>query len=55
MTTGRIAGNRWVIENGIQAGEQVIVEGFQKLRPGANVVPQPWKDPSAKSTAGAKK
>lgn len=55
VTTGRIAGNRWVIENGIQAGEQVVVEGFQKLRPGANVVPQPWKDPSAKPAEGAKK
>lgn len=55
VTTGRIIGNRWVIENGIQAGEQVVVEGFQKLRPGANVVPRPWKDSSAAPAAGAKK
>ncbi|MFN3745365.1 MAG: efflux RND transporter periplasmic adaptor subunit [Hyphomicrobiaceae bacterium] len=52
VTTGRIVGDRWVIENGLQAGEQVIVEGFQKLRPGAPVVPQPWK---AASNGGAAK
>jgi membrane fusion protein (multidrug efflux system) len=51
VTTGRIAGNRWVIENGLTAGEQVIVEGFQKLRPGAPIAAQPWqgaKGPAAK-------
>lgn len=53
VTTGRIAGDRWVIEQGIQPGEQVIVEGFQKLRPGAPVVPQPWK--AASGNGGAKK
>lgn len=43
VTTGRIVGNRWVIESGLQAGEHVVVEGFQKLRPGATVAAQPWK------------
>jgi membrane fusion protein (multidrug efflux system) len=52
ITTGRIAGNRWVIENGLKAGEQVIVEGFQKLRPGAPIVAQPWQ--GAKGGGAAK-
>ncbi len=55
VTTGRIVGNRWIIENGLQPGEQVIVEGFQKLRPGATVAPQPWKAASSNGSNGAKK
>jgi membrane fusion protein (multidrug efflux system) len=51
VTTGRIFENRWVIENGLQAGDQVIVEGFQKLRPGAPVAAQPWKGASGKGAA----
>lgn len=35
-------GNRWVVTEGLAAGEKVIVEGFQKLRPGAPVKPVPW-------------
>jgi membrane fusion protein (multidrug efflux system) len=30
-------GNNWVVESGIAAGETVIVEGIQKVRPGAPV------------------
>jgi membrane fusion protein (multidrug efflux system) len=51
VMTGRIFENRWVIENGLQAGDQVIVEGFQKLRPGAPVAAQPWKGASGKGAA----
>ena len=33
----------WVVLSGLQAGEQVIVEGFQKMMvPGAPVKPVPW-------------
>ncbi len=53
VTTGRISGNRWVIENGLNAGEQIIVEGFQKLRPGAPVAAQPWQ--GTKGNGAAKK
>jgi len=31
-----------VIYKGLQAGDQVVVEGFQKIRPGAPVQPKPW-------------
>jgi membrane fusion protein (multidrug efflux system) len=33
---------QWVILEGLQPGEQVMVDGFQKLRPGAPVKPVPW-------------
>jgi len=37
---------QWVILDGLQAGDQVMVDGFQKLRPGATVKPVPWQTPS---------
>lgn len=39
------SGNRWVIQEGLQAGEQVMVDGFQKLQmlpPGTPVKAVPW-------------
>lgn len=35
--------NGYIIYQGIQAGDQLMVEGFQKVRPGAPVQPMPWK------------
>lgn len=43
--TIRIGGSQdgqWVVLSGLQAGEQVMVDGFQKVRPGAPVKPVPW-------------
>jgi membrane fusion protein (multidrug efflux system) len=42
VKTGRVIGNRWVISEGLKPGERVVVEGFQKLRPGAEVNASPW-------------
>lgn len=39
VTLGRAQGDRWVIREGLQGGEQIIVEGLQKARPGARVRP----------------
>ena len=35
-------GNSWIISSGLNHGDQVIVEGLQKARPGAKVNPTPW-------------
>ncbi|MEP6505339.1 MAG: efflux RND transporter periplasmic adaptor subunit [Betaproteobacteria bacterium] len=32
----------WIVLDGLKPGEQVIVDGFQKMRPGAAVRPVPW-------------
>jgi membrane fusion protein (multidrug efflux system) len=43
--TIRIGGSQngqWVVLSGLQPGEQVMVDGFQKVRPGAPVKPVPW-------------
>jgi membrane fusion protein (multidrug efflux system) len=41
IVTDRAVGNAWLVTDGIQPGEQVIVEGVQKVRPGALVNPVP--------------
>lgn len=47
---GRAADTRWVITDGLKDGEKIIVEGFQKVQPGAEVVPSEW-DPNAVANA----
>lgn len=47
IKVGESQGNRWVILDGLQAGEQVMVDGFQKLRGPAPVKPVPWTDNAA--------
>ncbi len=39
ITDGGAYGSFFVVLNGVQAGERVIVEGVQKVRPGAKVTP----------------
>jgi membrane fusion protein (multidrug efflux system) len=36
---GQAIGDKWLVNNGVQAGEQIVVEGLQKIRPGAEVKP----------------
>jgi len=43
VTTGSVVGNRVVITEGLSAGDVVIVEGFQKIRPGAPVQAVAWQ------------
>ncbi len=44
---------RWVVLEGLKAGELVMVEGFQKLRPNQPVKPMPWTDPRAGAVSAA--
>lgn len=42
--------NQWIVQSGLKAGEQVMVDGFQKLQfmpPQTLVVPVPWKAEAA--------
>lgn len=47
---GSEVNGRVIINQGLQAGDTVIVEGFQKIRPGAPVQPMPWKAEAAEGT-----
>jgi len=39
VTTARVIGNDWLIDAGLRAGERVILDGLQKVRPGTEVKP----------------
>ena len=43
----RVSGTRVVVSEGLAAGERVIVEGFQKIRPGATVSASVWTGQAA--------
>lgn len=45
-------GRNWLIETGLKPGDKVIVDGVQKVGPGATVRPKPLAD-STKAPAGA--
>lgn len=36
---------RWIISSGLKGGERIIMEGFQKTKPGGTVTPVPWQGP----------
>jgi RND family efflux transporter MFP subunit len=42
VTVGDRVGSDWVIPDGLKAGEKVVVEGVQKVRAGAQVIPKPF-------------
>jgi membrane fusion protein (multidrug efflux system) len=52
---GGVENGSWIVLDGLKPGEQVIVDGFQKIRPGATVKPVPWSvaAPSAPAAAPA--
>jgi membrane fusion protein (multidrug efflux system) len=37
ITAERAIGDKWLVSSGLAAGDQVIVEGVQKVRPGISV------------------
>lgn len=39
---GQTIGSRWLVDDGLKAGDKLVVTGAQKLFPNAKVVPQPW-------------
>lgn len=50
---GSAKGSNWVVLGGLKTGEQVMVDGFQKLQPNAVVKPVPWQAPGIKPAAVA--
>jgi membrane fusion protein (multidrug efflux system) len=37
VTTTRALGNQWLLSDGLQAGEQIVVEGLQKIHSGTAI------------------
>ena len=45
VKVGQQVDGLWVINNGLQAGDRVVVEGLQKVRPGMLVTATPYAPP----------
>ena len=53
VVTGDRIGDQWLIREGLNPGDTVIVEGLQKARPGSTVKPMPLAAASAGAGAAA--
>lgn len=42
IKTAGAQNEKWIVSQGLKAGDRVIVEGFQKAKAGATVKPMPW-------------
>ena len=51
IVTGDRIGDGWIVTQGLKPGDTVIVEGVQKVRPGAPVQPSPYKEPDTRAGA----
>jgi membrane fusion protein (multidrug efflux system) len=52
VTTGQRVGENWIIESGLKPGDQVVVEGLLRVRPGMVVKPRPWRAPGGSVQSG---
>ena len=50
---GNRVGSNWVITDGLEPADRIVVEGIQKVRDGSKVRPTAAKAPAPDSTAGA--
>ena len=41
LVLGQMVGDKWLVTGGLKPGDRVIVEGLQKVQPGAPVIPSP--------------
>lgn len=41
LKTSRVMGDKWLISEGLKAGDKLIIDGLQKIRPGMPVKPVP--------------
>ena len=51
VTTVDMREGNWVISDGLQTGDQVVVSGIQRVKAGAPAKPTPWQPAPAGSTA----
>ncbi|MEX0142094.1 efflux RND transporter periplasmic adaptor subunit [Massilia sp. LMS1-1-1.1] len=51
IAVGDVIDHQYVVNGGLKAGETVVIEGQERLQPGATAAPQPWKRAAAVATA----
>jgi membrane fusion protein (multidrug efflux system) len=49
---GPQSGDMWVVESGLQLGDNVIVDGLQRVKSGMTVAPTPFKDTQSNAAVG---
>jgi membrane fusion protein (multidrug efflux system) len=54
LTLDRAIGDVWLVSSGLTSGDRVIVEGIQKVKPGASVKVVPFEDGSVKTNGERK-
>jgi membrane fusion protein, multidrug efflux system len=47
IVTGDRVDQRWIVEQGLKVGDLVIVDGLQKVRPGARVTSRAFTESAA--------
>lgn len=52
VEVGDVYDNQYVVRSGLSAGDRVVVEGRDRVRPGAPVTAQPWR-PAVRTTSPA--
>lgn len=50
LKTERAMGDSWLVTDGLKSGDRVIVEGLQRIRPGATVQAVPFKAQTAETS-----
>lgn len=53
LKLGSAVGDRWIVTDGLRAGERVVVEGVQKARPGSVVKPVTAESAASAATNGS--
>jgi len=53
LTIATTSGNNFIVSEGLEEGEVIVVEGASKLKDGMAIVPQPVKEEASAPTAGA--
>lgn len=49
LKTDRTVGDRWLVSEGLQEGDRIVVEGLQLAQPGAKVEPEEFREPAQPS------
>ncbi|MDN2700438.1 efflux RND transporter periplasmic adaptor subunit [Janthinobacterium sp. SUN100] len=54
IAVGDVIEHQYVVNGGLKAGETVVIEGQERLQPGATAAPQPWKPAVVAAAAAAR-
>ena len=54
VNLGPQIGDAWIVESGLQVGDNVVVDGLQRIRNGMTVAPAPFRDAQANALSGEK-